>query len=166
MFFTFRFSLKHCTRAHGFSCRTPDSVSARLINESYSALLGPIPLSPSQTHALAKTYPHSAASHLADYSSLSQRFTLDIGQAHDPIARSTPTDLLVAKFDPSTGSPLLEHNVFSYGRHLLISSCRDREGYLPPNLQGLWSKDLEAPWSGGESESSSFFRLQRGAELN
>lgn len=33
-----------------------------------------------------------------------------------------------------------------YGRYLLISSTR--EGGLPPNLQGLWSPHIIAPWNG------------------
>jgi alpha-L-fucosidase 2 len=34
---------------------------------------------------------------------------------------------------------------FQYGRYLLMSSSRP--GGLPANLQGLWNKDMQAPWS-------------------
>ncbi|WP_372724735.1 glycoside hydrolase N-terminal domain-containing protein [Novipirellula sp.] len=41
--------------------------------------------------------------------------------------------------------PDLEALYFQYGRYLLISSSRP--GCLPANLQGLWCKDMAAPWN-------------------
>ena len=35
---------------------------------------------------------------------------------------------------------------FQYGRYLLISSSR-KPAVLPANLQGIWNKDLTAPWN-------------------
>jgi alpha-L-fucosidase 2 len=35
---------------------------------------------------------------------------------------------------------------FQLGRYLLISSTRP--GSLPPNLQGLWTQDIQTPWNG------------------
>jgi alpha-L-fucosidase 2 len=35
---------------------------------------------------------------------------------------------------------------FQYGRYLLMSSSR-KPGVLPANLQGLWNKDMKAPWN-------------------
>lgn len=39
----------------------------------------------------------------------------------------------------------LEALYFQYGRYLLIASSRD--GCMPANLQGLWCKDMAAPWN-------------------
>ena len=41
--------------------------------------------------------------------------------------------------------PNLEALYFQYGRYLLIASSRG--GCLPANLQGLWCKDMNAPWN-------------------
>ena len=39
----------------------------------------------------------------------------------------------------------LEALYFNYGRYLLISSSRTPDA--PANLQGIWSKDIQPPWS-------------------
>ena len=41
--------------------------------------------------------------------------------------------------------PNLEALYFQYGRYLLIASSR--AGCMPANLQGLWCKDMNAPWN-------------------
>ncbi len=41
--------------------------------------------------------------------------------------------------------PGLETLYFQYGRYLLISSSRP--GGAPANLQGIWNKEMQAPWS-------------------
>ena len=40
----------------------------------------------------------------------------------------------------------LEALYFQYGRYLLMSSSR-KPGILPANLQGIWNKDMKAPWN-------------------
>ena len=53
----------------------------------------------------------------------------------------TPTDLRIA--NPAGDIGLVEL-YFNFGRYLLLSSSRGR---LPANLQGIWCKDYNAPWS-------------------
>lgn len=79
------------------------------------------------------------AAHLWDYRQLEQacRFHLDCPPS--PL----PTDRRILAFD---GSDLgLYALLFRYGRYLLIASSR--EGSQPANLQGIWNRELRAPWS-------------------
>ncbi|MBL0886012.1 glycoside hydrolase family 95 protein [Myceligenerans sp. I2] len=41
--------------------------------------------------------------------------------------------------------PHLVATLFHYGRYLLI--CSSRPGTLPANLQGIWNRELQPPWS-------------------
>ncbi len=52
-----------------------------------------------------------------------------------------PTDRRLAEADKDPGFAEL---YFNFGRYLLLGSSRGR---LPANLQGIWCKDYEAPWS-------------------
>jgi Glycosyl hydrolase family 65, N-terminal domain len=44
------------------------------------------------------------------------------------------------------GDPYMESLLFDYARHLFISSSREES--LPPNLQGIWTDQIESAWSG------------------
>jgi hypothetical protein len=44
------------------------------------------------------------------------------------------------------GDPYVESLLFDYARHLFVSSSRDDS--LPPNLQGVWTDQIESAWSG------------------
>ncbi len=80
--------------------------------------------------------------HLSDYQALFSRVDLDLegGVIEDVKAslKAYPSQ------DPSQNRAL-ETLYFQYGRYLLISSSR--AGALPANLQGIWNKDINAPWS-------------------
>ena len=54
-----------------------------------------------------------------------------------------PTDKRLESFDGSTDWGMVAL-LFNYGRYLLISSSQP--GGQPANLQGLWNKELNAPW--------------------
>ena len=58
---------------------------------------------------------------------------------------SLPSDQRLQAYTKGGYDPGLETLYFQYGRYLLISSSRP--GGLPANLQGLWNKELRAPWS-------------------
>lgn len=58
---------------------------------------------------------------------------------------SLPTDERLRKYTAGAADVSLESLYFQYGRYLLISSSRTPAA--PANLQGLWNKELRAPWS-------------------
>ncbi|KAI1820124.1 Six-hairpin glycosidase-like protein [Xylaria intraflava] len=80
--------------------------------------------------------------HVADYQELAGRVDLNIGSSSAAQkANSTPDRMtaLSSEFDPE----LVALN-FQFGRYLLIATSRN--GTLPPNLQGIWSQDLDPEW--------------------
>ena len=78
--------------------------------------------------------------HVADYSNLFQRVSLDFG-GND--AAFTPTDQRI-RTSASSIDPALAALYFQYGRYLLISSSRP--GAQPANLQGIWNERPRPPW--------------------
>lgn len=93
--------------------------------------------------ASAKSYEELLAAHLADYRALFQRVRLDLG-GEGP---SIPTDRMLQNYQNGQHDPYLEELYFQYGRYLLI--CSSRKGTLPANLQGIWSRYENSPWSAG-----------------
>ena len=104
-------------------------------------------------HALAKRYLDNAMNksyeslrdrHIADYQHYFNRVTFTIkdtaGNHH-----SLPSDKRLEAYSNGGYDPGLETLYFQYGRYLLISSSRP--GGTPANLQGIWNKELRAPWS-------------------
>jgi alpha-L-fucosidase 2 len=79
--------------------------------------------------------------HVADYRSLFDRVTLQLGKS-TPDQR--PTDQRIAAFRDS-GDPGLAALCFQFGRYLLIAGSRP--GTQPLNLQGLWNDQVIPPWS-------------------
>lgn len=94
--------------------------------------------------AAAKPYADLRADHVADYTELFDRFTLDLGQQ----TPTTPTDDLRTGYAAGTLAPeharYLEVLYAQYGRYLLIGSSRP--GSLPANLQGVWAEGTSNPW--------------------
>ncbi|KAF2451710.1 glycoside hydrolase family 95 protein [Karstenula rhodostoma CBS 690.94] len=82
--------------------------------------------------------------HADDYQQLSNGFVLELPDPNGSAEIETAT--LLDGYDSATGDPFVEALLFDYSRHLLISSSR--ENSLPANLQGRWSPDLYAAWSG------------------
>ena len=58
---------------------------------------------------------------------------------------SLPSDQRLKAYSSGANDPSLETLYFQFGRYLLISSSRP--GGPPANLQGIWNKELRAPWS-------------------
>lgn len=80
--------------------------------------------------------------HIADYRSLFDRVSLDLGAtAVDTLA----TDERLRAYQSGTPDPGLEALYFQYGRYLLISSSRP--GSMPANLQGKWNHVNDPPWA-------------------
>lgn len=103
----------------------------------------PLPIAAAQLDAAAdQSYEQLRARHVADYQSLFNRVSLDLGAAPDGVD-AMPTDKRVARF--GGGDPGLVALMFQYGRYLLISSSRP--GSQPANLQGIWNDSTTPPWS-------------------
>ena len=92
--------------------------------------------------AEAKGFDVLRADHVADYRALFDRVRLDLGTSD---AEGLPTDRRLARNVESSDDPGLKALLFQYGRYLLIASSR--EGTQPANLQGIWNRELRAPWS-------------------
>lgn len=95
--------------------------------------------------AAVKSYEELRVSHIADYRSYFDRMSLtfDPGGEAVSVAQKPTSQCLDAVADGKTDLSL-EQLYFNFGRYLLISCSRP--GTLPATLQGLWNKDMEAPW--------------------
>ncbi len=82
--------------------------------------------------------------HLADYHSLFNRASIDLGGEFNP---EQTTDSLLKSHQDGQPSRYLEELYFQYGRYLLI--CSSRRMTLPANLQGIWNVYDCSPWSAG-----------------
>ncbi|MFG0254004.1 MAG: glycoside hydrolase family 95-like protein, partial [Rhodopirellula sp. JB053] len=92
--------------------------------------------------AVKKTYETLKSDAVDSHQELFRRVTLNLGARVDQstLARLRKYSSSETKIDSN-----LEALYFHYGRYLLIASSRP--GSLPSNLQGLWCKDLRAPWN-------------------
>ncbi len=96
--------------------------------------------------ALAHRFSALRERHVADYRKLFDRvsFTLGANLAASQPSASQPTDQRLANF-ATAPDPSLLALYFHYGRYLLISSSRP--GTQAANLQGIWSYQVQPPWS-------------------
>ncbi len=65
---------------------------------------------------------------------------------NDPDLDALPTDERLRRFQAGGDDPGLIATYFQYGRYLLMGSSR-QPAQLPANLQGIWNKDMSAPWN-------------------
>ncbi|MDN5202247.1 glycoside hydrolase family 95 protein [Fulvivirgaceae bacterium BMA10] len=79
--------------------------------------------------------------HLADYQSIYNRVSLDLGGEHSDM----PTDKRILAYKESGNDPQLERLFFQYGRYLMLGSSR--RGSMPANLQGKWNHSTNPPWA-------------------
>jgi len=82
--------------------------------------------------------------HTEDYKSLFDRveFYIDTANTNDRIGLTTPERINLLKKGYRDKELIVL--LFQFGRYLLISSSRP--GCLPPNLQGIWNKEMKPPW--------------------
>jgi len=92
--------------------------------------------------ALARPFDELLARHLASFTPVMSRVSLDIG---GDAQAAKATDVRLAEFKAGAADPALQALYFQFGRYLLLSCSRP--GDLPSNLQGLWNPHLAAPWS-------------------
>jgi alpha-L-fucosidase 2 len=81
--------------------------------------------------------------HLDEYQPMFNRVSLSFG---DDTLKSVPTDKRLSSVKNGSIDNGLVALYFQYGRYLLMSSSR-KPAVLPANLQGIWNKDLKAPWN-------------------
>lgn len=97
-----------------------------------------------QAQVTKTPYAAEKAAHIANFHKLFNRVNLSIGKA---ASDDKPTDERLTAYanhpNDDTGMPVL---FYQFGRYLTISSTR--VGLLPPNLQGLWAKEIHTPWNG------------------
>jgi alpha-L-fucosidase 2 len=90
-----------------------------------------------------KSYAALKAIHVADHQGMMDRVELFLGTSAQS---NLSTDERLAAVKANTYDPGLETILFQYGRYLLMGSSR-APGVLPANLQGIWNKELNAPWN-------------------
>jgi alpha-L-fucosidase 2 len=102
--------------------------------------------------ALKKAYPALLKAHTTDYQTYYNRMVLDIRDTtvSNPNTK-LPSDIRLQQYSKGDYDPGIEMLYFQFGRYLLISSSRPAQYGLPAtppaNLQGIWNKELRAPWS-------------------
>ena len=97
-----------------------------------------------QTLKEALKYPYKQAlkSHIDRYQEYFNRVSFRLPETK---ASKLETHERVAHFNDGQDASLATL-MFQYGRYLLISSSQP--GGQPANLQGIWNKELQAPWDG------------------
>jgi alpha-L-fucosidase 2 len=97
-------------------------------------------------NAAKKSFPVLLSNHLKDFHTYFNRVSLTI---KDTLASNKnvalPSNERLIAYAKGPYDPGVEILYFNYGRYLLISSSRP--GGPPANLQGIWNKELRAPWS-------------------
>ena len=81
--------------------------------------------------------------HLDEYQKMFSRVSLSFGA--DSLA-DKPTDERLNDLKQGGSDNGLVALYFQYGRYLLMSSSRT-PAVLPANLQGIWNKEMKAPWN-------------------
>jgi alpha-L-fucosidase 2 len=96
--------------------------------------------------AVATPYAVLLQEHLADFHKYFNRVAFVLKDTSgDQTNVQLPSDKRLEKYSGGASDVGLETLYFQYGRYLLISCSRP--GGLPANLQGIWNKELQAPWS-------------------
>ncbi|SDJ04801.1 alpha-L-fucosidase 2 [Pedobacter sp. ok626] len=96
--------------------------------------------------ATKKTYQNIFNRHVADFKKYFDRVSFSVKDTllHNPNL-DLPSNERLKRYSSGAYDPGLETLYFQYGRYLLMSSSRP--GGPPANLQGIWNKELRAPWS-------------------
>ena len=81
--------------------------------------------------------------HVEDHSKMFDRVSFSMG---NPSLMNLPTDERLKKVQAGGEDLSLTTLYFQFGRYLLMNSSR-KPGVLPANLQGIWCKDMSAPWN-------------------
>ena len=102
------------------------------------------------------------ADHLADFRSLYDRLSIDLGKT-DPRTAQLPTNERLKRYRETQNDPELEATIYQYGRYMLISGSRP--GNLPLNLQGIWNNKVHAAWASDYHNNINLQMCYWGAEV-
>ncbi len=95
--------------------------------------------------AQGKSYDQLLQLHISDYQKYFNRVSFSLNEGKETENAKKPTNQRLIGYFNGAEDPALESLYFHYGRYLLISSSRP--GGTAANLQGIWNKELKAPWS-------------------
>ena len=101
--------------------------------------------------AVKRSYDELLAEHIADYQSVYNRLTLDLGETPSAVRDLCTAERVMAyrtqfKQGGVPGDRELEALLYQYARYLMISSSRSGHGCLPANLQGIWLVSWRPAW--------------------
>lgn len=85
--------------------------------------------------------------HVKDYKQYYDRTSINLGKSTDEQKKKT-TPQRMTSIDEDNFDPELAVLFFQLGRYMLISSSRDGDKSLPPNLQGVWNDVTDPAWGG------------------
>ena len=103
------------------------------------------PLSKARTiveKAAQKPYSVLLRHHIAEHRDMFERVDLKLADTKQNLH---PTDQRLKALKEGKSDPGLVALMFQYGRYLLMNSSR-YPARLPANLQGIWNKEMWAPW--------------------
>ncbi|WP_373810708.1 glycoside hydrolase family 95 protein [Porphyromonas macacae] len=112
----------------------------------YKKGVDPLLLCNSTLHRIsALSWEHLKQEQKKTFSSYMDRVCLNL--APYQIASEKPIDIRLKNYEENPANDInLPALYLQMGRYLLLSSTR--KGALPPNLQGLWTNRIQAPWNG------------------
>jgi len=90
----------------------------------------------------SKSFEDLIRDHVKDHQSLYKRVSLNLGNGNTDFPS---IDKRLEEVSKGKTDPELEALLFQFGRYLLIACSRP--GSSPANLQGLWNKEIAAPWN-------------------
>jgi alpha-L-fucosidase 2 len=93
-------------------------------------------------NAMEKPYSVLRRHHIAEHREMFERVDMHLGENQQS---KLPTDERLKALKSGKEDPGLVALMFQYGRYLLMNSSR-YPGRLPANLQGIWNKEMWAPW--------------------
>lgn len=89
-----------------------------------------------------QSYDNLLKRHEQDYNAFFNRVSFNLAGKD---MSTLPVNERLRRYTAGEQDPALETMYFQYGRYLLIASSRTLAA--PANLQGIWNKELRAPWS-------------------
>ncbi|MDN3585955.1 glycoside hydrolase family 95 protein [Pedobacter aquatilis] len=92
-----------------------------------------------------KPFDYLRNEHVKAYQKLFNRVELKLNPKVVHLNAKLPSDIRLKAYTAGAKDTELEALYFQFGRYLLISSSKP--GSPPANLQGIWNKELRAPWS-------------------